>query len=81
MTTVTTTTVSGQRQQQDAEADVAALLGRLDLAGARAGRGTLAQLRAALALERGLLLERDLELVEALFHAQLRHHGDGISPR
>ena len=31
--------------------------------------GALAQLAAALALDRGLLLELDLELVEALAHA------------
>ena len=69
MTTVTTITVSGQRDQQEPEADVAALLGRLDPPRVRAVDGALAQLAAALALDRGLLLERDLELVEALAHA------------
>ena len=41
------------------------------LAGARAGDGAVAQLAAALALERRLLLELDLELVDALTHAEV----------
>ena len=63
----------GERDQQDAEADGAALLGRLDVARARASGGALAKLGAAPALDRGLLFEFELELVEALAHAQFRH--------
>ena len=42
------------------------LLGRVDASGPGALGGALAQLLAAAPFERGLLLERDLELVEAL---------------
>src|ERR671919_698831 len=58
-----------EREQQGAEADVAALLRALDAARPRARRGTLTQLLAATALERRLLLEGNLELGEALSHS------------
>ena len=77
---ITTTTVTHgdrERDEQDAEPDLAARLGALNAARARAVGGALAQLLAPAPLERHLLLERQLDLSHALSHSHLRH---GASP-
>ena len=69
MTTTTTATVSVSAISRVTKPTVPRFSVDSISTRARAGRGALAKLRAALALDRRLLLELDLELVEALAHA------------
>ena len=62
------TTVTREGDDEDAEGDVAVLLDPLHAPRTGAVRGPLTQLRTSPALERGLLLERQLELVGGLSH-------------